>query len=68
MKTPFGYKTPKGETKLMSQVLDSSVFPGVQGGPLEHIIAGKAVAFGEAIDQKFEIYSKQVITNAKALA
>lgn len=65
---PFGYKTPKGETKLMSQVLDSSVFPGVQGGPLEHIIAGKAVAFGEAIDQKFEIYSKQVITNAKALA
>ena len=60
---PFGYKTPKGETKLMSQVLDSSVFPGVQ-----HIIAGKAVAFGEAIDQKFEIYSKQVITNAKALA
>lgn len=65
---PFGYKTPKGETKLMSQVLDSSVFPGVQGGPLEHIIASKAVAFGEAIDQKFEIYSKQVITNAKALA
>lgn len=65
---PFGYKTPKGETKLMSQVLDSNVFPGVQGGPLEHIIAGKAVAFGEAIDQKFEIYSKQVITNAKALA
>lgn len=65
---PFGYKTPKGETKLMSQVLDSSVFPGIQGGPLEHIIAGKAVAFGEAIDQKFEIYSKQVITNAKALA
>ena len=65
---PFGYKTPKGETKLMSQVLDSSVFPGVQGGPLEHIIAGKAIAFGEAIDQKFEIYSKQVITNAKALA
>lgn len=65
---PFGYKTPKGETKLMSQVLDSSVFPGVQGGPLEHIIAGKSVAFGEAIDQKFEIYSKQVITNAKALA
>ena len=65
---PFGYKTPKGETKLMSQVLDSSVFPGVQGGPLEHIIAGKAVAFGEAIDQKFELYSKQVITNAKALA
>lgn len=65
---PFGHKTPKGETKMMSAVLDSCVFPGIQGGPLEHIIAGKAVAFGEAIDPKFEVYAKQVIANARALA
>ncbi|MEN2435252.1 serine hydroxymethyltransferase [Weeksellaceae bacterium A-14] len=65
---PYGHKTPKGETKLMSQVLDSAVFPGIQGGPLEHVIAGKAVAFGEALDPKFEAYAKQVIANAQALA
>lgn len=64
----YGHKTPKGEVKLMSQVLDSAVFPGIQGGPLEHVIAGKAVAFGEAIDQKFEVYAKQVIANAQALS
>lgn len=64
----YGHKTPKGEIKMMSQVLDSCVFPGIQGGPLEHIIAGKAVAFGEAIDSKFETYAKQVVSNAKALA
>lgn len=64
----YGHKTPKGETKMMSAVLDSAVFPGVQGGPLEHIIAAKAVAFGEAIDTKFGIYAKQVIANAQALA
>ncbi|MTE25029.1 serine hydroxymethyltransferase, partial [Microbacterium sp. ZXX196] len=44
---PYGHKTPKGETKMMSAVLDSAVFPGIQGGPLEHVIAAKAVAFGE---------------------
>lgn len=64
----YGHKTPKGETKMMSQVLDGAVFPGIQGGPLEHIIAAKAVSFGEAIDGKFEVYAKQVIANARALA
>lgn len=64
----YGYKTPKGETKMMSQVLDGCVFPGVQGGPLEHVIAGKAIAFGEALDPKFEVYAKQVVANARALA
>ena len=65
---PYGHKTPKGETKMMSTVLDTSVFPGIQGGPLEHVIAGKAVAYGEALDKKFEIYAKQVIANAQSLA
>ena len=65
---PFGHKTPKGEVKMMSQVLDSAVFPGIQGGPLEHVIAGKAVAFGEALDDKFGVYAKQVISNAQALS
>lgn len=64
----YGHKTPKGETKMMSAVLDSAVFPGIQGGPLEHVIAAKAVAFAEAIDPKFETYAKQVIANARALA
>ncbi|WP_417431364.1 serine hydroxymethyltransferase [Halpernia sp.] len=64
----YGHKTPKGETKMMSQVLDGAVFPGIQGGPLEHVIAGKAVAFGEALDEKFLIYQKQVVANARALA
>ncbi len=65
---PYGHKTPKGEIKMMSQVLDSSVFPGVQGGPLEHVIAGKAVAFGEALDDRFGVYAQNVIKNAQALA
>lgn len=64
----YGHKTPKGETKLMSAVLDSAVFPGIQGGPLEHVIGAKAVAFAEAIDSKFEVYAKQVKANAQALA
>lgn len=64
----YGHKTPKGETKMMSQVLDGAVFPGIQGGPLEHVIAAKAVAFGEALDPKFETYAKQVVANARALA
>lgn len=65
---PWGEKTPKGDVKMMSQILDSAVFPGTQGGPLEHVIAAKAVAFGEALDSEFENYGKQVISNAKALA
>ena len=64
----YGHKTPKGETKMMSAVLDGAVFPGTQGGPLEHVIAAKAVAYAEAIDQKFENYTKQVVANARALS
>ncbi|MDE6389968.1 MAG: serine hydroxymethyltransferase, partial [Duncaniella sp.] len=65
---PWGKKTPKGVTKMMSQLLDSAVFPGVQGGPLEHVIAAKAVAFGEALKPEFREYQIQVQKNAKALA
>lgn len=65
---PWGKKTPKGVTKMMSQLLDSAVFPGVQGGPLEHVIAAKAVAFGEALDPKFKEYQTQVRSNARAMA
>lgn len=65
---PYGHKTPKGETKMMSQVIDSAVFPGIQGGPLEHVIAAKAVAFSEALDPKFIDYAKQVVANAQALS
>ena len=65
---PFGEKTPKGELKKMSAMLDAAVFPGTQGGPLEHVIAAKAVAFGEALDPSFKIYGAQVMKNAQALA
>lgn len=65
---PFGLKTPKGDVRMMSALLDSAVFPGMQGGPLEHVIAAKAVAFGEAIHDDFKIYSKRVMSNAAALA
>ncbi len=65
---PFGQKTPKGETKMMSAILDGAVFPGTQGGPLEHVIAAKAVAFGEALTPEFTTYCKQVKANASALA
>lgn len=65
---PQGRTTPKGVVKKMSQVLDSSVFPGVQGGPLEHIIAAKAVAFFEAAQPEYKEYQKQVILNAKAMS
>lgn len=65
---PWGKKTPKGVVKMMSQLLDSAVFPGVQGGPLEHIIAAKAVAFGEALQPEFKEYQLQVKSNAAALA
>ncbi len=65
---PWGLKTPKGEIRMMSHVLDMSVFPGNQGGPLEHIIAAKAVAFGEALSDEFFTYAIQVQKNAKAMA
>ncbi len=65
---PFGEKTPKGQIKMMSQLLDSAVFPGTQGGPLEHVIAAKAVAFGEALTPEFSAYTKQVVKNAQAMA
>ena len=65
---PFGLKTPKGETRMMSSVLDLSVFPGNQGGPLMHVIAAKAVAFGEALTDEFFRYSLQTQKNAKAMA
>lgn len=65
---PWGLKTPKGAVKKMSAVLDGAVFPGTQGGPLEHIIAAKAVAYKEALDPSYKEYCKQVIANASALA
>lgn len=65
---PWGLKTPKGEIKMMSQLLNSAVFPGIQGGPLEHVIAAKAVAFGEALDPKFKEWALQVKKNAATLA
>ncbi len=65
---PWGKKTPKGEIKKMSALLDSAVFPGVQGGPLEHVIAAKAVAFGEALQPEWKEYAMQVKKNANALA
>ncbi len=65
---PWGLTTPKGVVKKMSQLLNSAVFPGVQGGPLEHVIAAKAVAFGEALDPSYKEYQKQVQVNARAMA
>ena len=65
---PWGKTTPKGQVKMMSQLLDSAVFPGVQGGPLEHVIAAKAVAFGEALQPSFVEYQTQVKKNAQAMA
>ena len=65
---PWGEKTKKGEIKMMSQLLNSAVFPGIQGGPLEHVIAAKAVAFAEALDPAFKEYAAQVKKNAAALA
>ena len=65
---PWGKKTPKGEIKKMSQLINSAVFPGIQGGPLEHCIAAKAVAFYEALQPEFVEYQKQVQKNAKAMA
>ena len=65
---PWGKTTPKGEIKMMSALLDSAVFPGTQGGPLEHVIAAKAVAFGEALTPEFKTYQEQVKKNAAVLA
>ena len=65
---PWRLKTPKGEVRMMSAVLDGAVFPGTQGGPLEHVIAAKAVAFGEALQPSFITYGKQVIANAATMA
>lgn len=65
---PWGLTTPKGEIKMMSQLLDSAVFPGVQGGPLEHVIAAKAVAFGEALSDEYLQYIQQVKKNAEAMS
>jgi glycine hydroxymethyltransferase len=65
---PWGIKTPKGEPKMMSAMLDSAVFPGIQGGPLEHVIASKAVAFGEALSDEFMDYAMQVKKNAQVMS
>jgi len=65
---PWGLKTPKGETRMMTALMDSAVFPGTQGGPLEHVIAAKAVAFGEALSDEYFEYCLQVIRNAKTMA
>lgn len=65
---PWGLKTSKGEIKMMSALLDSAVFPGMQGGPLEHVIASKAVSFGEALEPEFKIYQAQVKKNAAVMA
>ena len=65
---PWGIKTPKGEPKMMSAMLDSAVFPGIQGGPLEHVIASKAVAFGEALSDEFMDYAIQVKKNAQVMS
>jgi len=65
---PFGIKDPKGNIRMMSHVLDMAVFPGTQGGPLEHIIASKAVAFGELLTEEYALYAKQIQRNAQAMA
>jgi glycine hydroxymethyltransferase len=65
---PWGLMTPKGESKMMSALLNSAVFPGVQGGPLEHVIASKAVSFGEALEPQFSVYQAQVRKNASIMA
>ena len=68
MDNPWGLTTPKGVVRKLSSLLDSAVFPGMQGGPLEHVIAGKAVAFGEALEPAYTVYTEQVIRNAQAMA
>jgi glycine hydroxymethyltransferase len=65
---PFGLKGPKGEIRMMSNLIDMAVFPGTQGGPLEHVIAAKAVAFGELLTPEYDTYIRQVQQNAQAMA
>ena len=65
---PWGYTTPKGEVKMMSALFDTGVFPGIQGGPLEHVIAAKAVAFFEILQPEYKVYAQQVKNNAQAMA
>ncbi len=65
---PFGLKDPKGNIRMMSHLMDMAVFPGTQGGPLEHVIAAKAIAFGEILSDEFTVYAKQVQTNAQAMS
>jgi glycine hydroxymethyltransferase len=65
---PWGIKDPKGNLRTMSQLLDLAVFPGSQGGPLEHVIAAKAVSFGEILSEDFKAYGQQIISNAQAMA
>lgn len=65
---PFGLKDIKGNLRMMSNLIDMAVFPGTQGGPLEHVIAGKAIAFGEILTDEFEVYAKQVVANSQAMA
>ncbi len=65
---PFGQKDPKGNLRMMSHLMDMAVFPGIQGGPLEHVIAAKAVAFGEILTDEFSDYANQIIKNAQAMA
>jgi glycine hydroxymethyltransferase len=65
---PFGLKTPKGETRMMSSLIDTAVFPGIQGGPLEHIIAAKAVSFFEILSDDYTVYAHQILKNAQSMA
>src|SRR6187397_452019 len=65
---PFGLKDPKGNLRMMSNLLDMAVFPGTQGGPLEHVIAAKAIAFGELLSDEFTTYAKQIVANAQAMS
>jgi glycine hydroxymethyltransferase len=65
---PFGLKTPKGETRMMSSLIDTAVFPGIQGGPLEHVIAAKAVSFFEILSGEYDAYAKQILKNAQSMA
>ncbi len=68
VENPFGLKDVKGNTRMMSNLMDMAVFPGTQGGPLQHIIAAKAIAFGEILTDEFGVYAQQIITNAQAMA
>jgi glycine hydroxymethyltransferase len=65
---PFGVKDPKGTTRMMSHLMDMAIFPGIQGGPLEHVIAAKAIAFGEILDDSYTQYAQQIQKNAQAMA